>query len=159
MWTNHTFTHSHIVFNFTIFSYSCQALDTDVISDQAVPRDNWTIDVSVVFYFSMSNDTAIWQSYSFSDFTVRTNGDIGSNFAVRSDSCSFINEDVTGLIIGMSVYMVIVKESSLCFDVICWFSDIIPEVILDWQRIELTLLGHMRVNFSLNHTESLRNSF
>jgi hypothetical protein len=159
MWTNHAFTHSYVISHFTVFSYSCQALDTYMASNQTVPRNNWTVDVSIVFDFSMRNNTAVRQSYSFSDFTVRSNSNIRTNFTVRPNCWSFINANIAWFVLWMSVDMVIVKEGSLCFKVVCRLSNIIPEIIFDWQGIELPLLSQLRVDFSLNHTESLRNSF
>ena len=66
-----------------------------------------------------------------------------------------MDEYISIFFVGIWVYFEIFKEWSLGFYVICRFSDIEPEIILDWEGIQLTLWCHFWVYFFLDHAESL----
>ena len=130
-----------------------------MISNQAVPRNDRSVDIGVVFYLGLGNYAAIRQSDPFSYFAVRTHCNIRTDFAIRANCRCVVDKNITIFVLRMSVDVVIVEESSLGFDVICWFANVKPKVILYWQGVKLAFLGHMRINFSLYHTESLGYSF
>lgn len=158
MRTDHALADSHFVSHLAVLRNRSQPLDPHVPTDLAAPRNDRVRNVGEIPHCRVSDYAAVSQPDALSDLAAWPHRHIWADFAFGAHLRSFVDKHISVGILRVRVDFVVVQKGTLGTQIVQRLPNVIPEVILYRQRVELSLLSHLRVDLRLNHAEPLRHA-
>ena len=154
----HALSDSNFFFNRNFLSYNTQPLNPCPVSNFTLPWYDCIVNKNSIPNFCFSYESTIFKSAAFANLASGSYNNIRSNHAVLSNFWSLVNHNVILTTVSLSFDIMEFKIRPLTFNVIRWFSDIVPKVFLQTVRIKLAFFSQLWKDLFLNHAKSLRDT-